>query len=98
MHTAQVVFEHTFDQDMLDQIQTLRSTRLLMAENMLRNLQATAIELEDRGLLVQDLDPKGMQYLELELNERVEIMRARMHRTDVVYADELTLFTDLIVD
>ena len=50
MEIASVVFEHNFDQAMLDQIDTLRTLRLNLAEQMLQDMESTAVELRERGL------------------------------------------------
>lgn len=96
MQTAQVVFNHTFDYETLEQLRTLRSTRLTLAENMLTNLHDTAEQLQTRGLVDGDLSGEEFLALEEELQTRVTEMRERLANPEMIYADELTLFTDLI--
>ena len=92
METATVVFDHPFDRAMLDHIGSLRSMRLTMAESMLRNLTKTAHELGARGLLVE-VDSESLR---AELVARVQLLKGRMAKPDVVYADEIALYVELL--
>lgn len=96
MEIASVVFKHNFDKAMLDQIDTLRTVRLNMAEKMLREIDKVSEELRTRGLV----GPNGVDKNELkaELTDRIKTLRARLQRPDVVYTDEVSLYADLLAD
>ena len=95
MEIASVVFEHGFDQGMLEQIDTLRTIRLNLTENMLRNLDATAAELKMRGIF--DVTTAAEQdELKRELQDRIATLRERIARPDVIHADEIGLYIDLL--
>lgn len=92
MEIASVVFEHSFDRAMLEQIDTLRTVRLNLAEKMLKDLAHTAAELTGRGLSTQ----VSTDELRQELQGRIDQLRQRLQRPDVVFADEIDLYVDLI--
>lgn len=93
METASVVFEHKFDKPMLDQIETLRTVRLNLAEKMLQNVENTAFELSARGIVKDAVAPDELRY---ELQSQIANLRSRLKHPDVVYADEINLFSDLL--
>ena len=77
---------------MLEQIDTLRTIRLTMAENMLRDLSKTADELVARGLMEQRDDGA----LKKELQDKISVLKERMSRPDVVYADEISMYVEML--
>jgi hypothetical protein len=89
--TASVVFEHNFDQAMLEQIDTLRTIRLNLAEGMLQDVERTSSELLERGLFEASADE-----VRRELMDRVKVLRERLQHPEVIYADELDLYVDLV--
>ena len=93
MEIAAVVFEHNFDKAMLEQIDSLRTIQLNQAESMLSDLRHTMQELYTRGLVEDDVDAEELRR---ELNERIAMLRERIKHPDVVYADELSLYVDLL--
>ena len=92
MEIANVVFEHTFDKSTLEQILSLRSLRLSMAEGMLRDLSRTSTALIERGLI----DNVSQDELQQELMTKISNLRLRVNEPNVVYADELDLYVDLL--
>ena len=92
MEIASVVFEHNFDQAMLDQIDTLRTLRLNLAEQMLADMERTSQELKERGLAA-DMDADELR---TELESRIAQLRERLQRPDVVFADEIDFYVDLL--
>jgi hypothetical protein len=93
MEIASVVIEHNFDKGMLEQIDSLRTIRLNLAERMLQDMEKTAIELETRGLVAGAVD-KGE--LQSELMSQISTLRERLLRPVVVYSDEISLYADLV--
>ncbi len=89
------VFEHNFDPQMLEQFETLRAIRLNMAEKMLKNLDRVGKDLVERGL-ASESEVQDHAELKAELEERCATLRARMQRPDVVFADEISLYVDLL--
>ena len=92
MEMANVVFEHPFDKSTLEQLVSLRSLRLSMAETMLRDLSKTSAALMDRGLVDNFSQDEHRQ----ELMTRISNLRLRLNEPNVVYADELDLYVDLL--
>jgi hypothetical protein len=92
MEIASTIFSKNFDPGILEQIDTLRTIRLTMAENMLRDLSKTADELVARGLMEQRDDGA----LKKELQDRISVLKERMSRPDVVYADEISMYVDML--
>lgn len=92
MEISSVVIEHGFDKEMLEQIDSLRMIRLNLAEKMLKDLDATAAALKERGLI----DAAETEELRQEATDRVKTLKARMGRPDVVWADEVSLYVDLL--
>lgn len=90
---SSLVIEHNFDPAMLEQIDTLRTIRLNLAEKMLSELDVTSKALSERGLLDGDCDHEALRQ---ELTERVETLRSRMQQPKVIYADEISLYVDLL--
>lgn len=96
MEIASVIFEHGFDQGLLEQINTLRCMRLDMAEKMLLDLEGTSRELKRRGLVgVEDVSV-SKDDLRGEILSRITTLKERMNRPEVVFADEISLFVDLL--
>ena len=96
MEIASAIFKHSFDKAMLDQIDTLRTVRLQMAEKMLREIDKVSEELKTRGLV----GPGGVDKAELraELTSRIKTMQERLKRPEVVYSDEISMYVDLLED
>lgn len=92
MEIASTIISKNFDPTMIEQIDTLRTIRLTMAENMLRDLSKTADELVARGLMEQRDDGA----LKKELQDRISILKERMTRPDVVFADEISMYVDML--
>ena len=94
MEITNIVFKQEFDETTLEQLHTLRATRLSLAEKMLFELDKTASEIEVRGLQ----EKVDMEELRIELTDRVATMRARVEAKDTIFEDELLLYSDLIAE
>lgn len=92
MEIATSVISNNFDPGMLEQIGTLRTIRLNLAEKMLSNVQHTANELESRGIM----EDVSVDELRMELAEQIATLRSRLERPDVIFADEISLYVDLL--
>ena len=92
MESANVVFEHSFDKLTLEQITELRTMRLNLAENMLKDISATGATLKERGLA----GDFSHEELRQELVARVSELRDRLKQPNLVYADELDFYIDLV--
>lgn len=92
MEIASTIIAHNFDKGMLEQIDTLRTIRLTLAENMLRDLTKTADELVSRGLVAQ----RNEGELKKELQDRISVLKSRMQRPDVVFSDEISMYVDML--
>lgn len=87
------IFKQELDPLMIEQIDTLRTIRLNLAETMLKDLPRTFDELIQRGLIetVAEIDE-----LRRELTTKINLLRARLQNPSVVYDDELSLYLDLV--
>jgi hypothetical protein len=94
MEITNVVFKQEFDEKTLEHLRTLRATRLTLAEKMLFELEKTASEIEARGLY----DNVDMEELRIELVDRVATMRERVEQPDMIFEDEITLYSDLLAE
>lgn len=95
MNITNVVFKQEIDDTMLEHIHILRETRLGLAEKMLENLNNTAHQLTARGLQTEPID---MDELKIELIDRVAAMRERVNNPNFIYEDEISLYSDMLVD
>ncbi len=95
MKSTAVVFEHQFDEELLEQIESLRSVRLSLAEKMLADLPKTMADLKAQGF-----DTGGPEINEFELRaelvDKVSMLRSRIENPEVIYADEISFYVDLI--
>jgi hypothetical protein len=92
MEIASAVFKHNFDKNILEQIDTLRTVRLQMAQKMLREIDKVTVELETRGLVAK----VDQAELRKELVSRIKTMQERLKRPDVVYSDEVGMYAELL--
>lgn len=96
MEIASVVFKHSFDKSMLEQIDTLRTIQLTQAEAWLKNLDGVAMQLEERGLIEGGAGAVNRLELRRELEERCRTLRQRLSQPDVIYEDEISFYVDLL--
>lgn len=87
------ILNHELDPVMVDQIDTLRTIRLNLAENMLSDLPRTSEELVHRGLVQSAAEAEEIRS---ELLRKIEVLRFRIQNPSVIYMDELDLYLDLI--
>jgi hypothetical protein len=95
MEIASVVIEHGFDKALLEQIDTLRTIRLGLAEKMLHEIDATADALAELGL-VDGRDKIDRAELRKELQDRVTLLRERLKNPGVIFEDEISLYAELL--
>ncbi len=93
---ANVVFEHGFDEATIAEIETIRSVRLVYAEKMLNNLDSTMRDLHKRGSVDESGRPFSMDTVRKELTERVAFLRDRLEQRNVIFADEIELYVDIL--
>ena len=92
MNNAPAPFDREFDQGMLEQLGTLRILRLNMAENLLKNLDATSEQLVARGLIAA----VDQGELRQELTERIRMIRERLAQPERIYSDEIAFYDELV--
>ena len=95
MKSTAIVFEHQIDEELLEQIESLRTVRLSLAEKMLSDLPKTMADLKAQGF-----DTGGPEINEFELRaelvDKVSMLRTRIQNPEVVYADEISFYVDLV--
>jgi glycerol-3-phosphate cytidylyltransferase-like family protein len=96
MKSTAVVFEHHFDPELLEQIESLRTVRLNLAEKMLSDLPKTITDLKAQGLAHGNVPEIDERELRRELEDKVSMLRSRIENPEVVYADEISFYVDLI--
>ena len=94
METAKIVFEHSFDESMFEQIRELRTMRLGVAERMLRNLASTNESIRSKGY-ASDFSKDELRQ---ELLSHISSLRSRMEDPHVIYADELDMYVQLLAE
>ncbi len=87
------IINHELDPLMIDQIDTLRTIRLNLAETMLKDLPRTFDELIQRGLLETVAE---IEELRVELTQKIDLLRDRLQNPTIIYDDELSLYLDLV--
>jgi len=87
------ILDHELDPLMLDQIDTLRTIRLNLAETMLSDLPRTSEELVYRGLVHSAAE---VDEIRKELLLKIDLLRSRIQNPRVIYADELDLYLHLL--
>jgi hypothetical protein len=92
MATASVVFKQDVDHEMMQDIVTLRSVRVALAERQLSDLDGTMNELVKRGLLGQREASSQRLSVASELQDKIQTLRERVGKSDVIFADELEFF------
>ncbi len=93
-----LVVEHDFHPETIEQLASLRDIRLGLAKKQLANVDATLNELINRGL-IECKDMAAMKVeLESELLDRIKNLEKRSDTvtSNDVYFDELSLYVDLI--
>lgn len=96
MKSTSVIFEHQFDDDLLDQIESLRTVRLDLAVKMLSDLPKTITDLKARGMSLGHVPSIDEDELRTELVEKIDMLKSRIENPDVLYADEISFYVDLI--
>jgi hypothetical protein len=92
MQSASVVIRQQLDQEMMDDIATMRGVRLALAERQLAHLDDTMVELAKRGLIGPGRAVKDRSAVREELHGKICDLRSRVENNDVVYADELEFY------
>ncbi len=96
MDTAAIILKHDLDQTVIDELESLRLVRLSLAEKLLKNIDGTRNELKKRGLvprLEADFDSED---LKKELKHRIDVLKFRVAQKNVVFADEIELYANLL--
>lgn len=96
--TTSLVIEHDFDAQTLEELQTLRETRLGLAEKQYKNAEVTIDELIARGLVEKSERASYLDELKEELANKIKTLSERAYKDNVVYIDEILLYSDLIAD
>jgi len=94
--SANVVFEHGFEAATVEEIETIRSVRLVYAEKMLMNVEATVKQLNKRGAKDDQGQSFSVETVRAELSERVKMLRSRLEQSNVIFADEIELYVDIL--
>lgn len=95
MEISSLVIEHDFDDDIIEQIDTLRTIRLGLAEKMLSQINATADALSASGIASPNMQIDQLE-LKRELQIKISTLKERLKRRDVIFEDELNFYADLL--
>ena len=96
MGKTAVVFEHVFDDEFVDELNSVRAARIVLAERMLSDLGKTQLKLQESGSFSGDDTPSENE-IAAQLRSNIDELRSRLAKVDrVVFADELTYYIDLI--
>ncbi len=98
VETTSLVIEHDFDTQTLEELQTLRETRLGLAEKQYKDAEQTIDQLISRGLIEKAERASYLEELKEELAKKIKTLSERAYDNNVVYIDEVLLYSDLIVD
>ena len=87
------ILDQELDPMMIDQIDTLRTIRLNLAETMFNDLPRTSEELIHRGLVHSAAEAEEIRN---ELLRKIEVLRSRIENPRVIYVDEVDLYLHLL--
>lgn len=94
---ASIVFECPVDEETMKSMLDLRSMRLSIAKEQLRNIKRTVEELIERGLLEANERQTYADELRLALKDKVASLEVRARSgKEVVYADEIEMYLELL--
>ena len=96
METAPLVMEHEFDEEMLNELSSLRNIRLCLAEKQLADAHKTLSDLKDRGITSQE--EVSTQKITTELVQKIRMLRDRNKNPGSVYVDELEFYLSMFGD
>jgi hypothetical protein len=90
------IFDHDFDARTIKDLEHLRIIRLDMAQEQLGQIHETARALNNRGLHTNSGDAAFVAELRRELEEKVEMLEARLSKKGVFYTDEVQMYLSLV--
>jgi hypothetical protein len=93
---TQLVIEHDFDSETIEELKTLRSIRLALAKKQLKEAEETIDQMIARNLIPANEKREYLNELKIELQTKIDQLRNRECDDGLIYFDEIELYTKLL--
>lgn len=95
---ASVVFDVNLDDELLENIGSLRALRLEALNKQLSEIDSTLDFLELQGALTKDERITYRYAVQFEISEKIKLVESRVKDNKTVYSDELELYLELLAE
>lgn len=95
---ASVVFDVNLDDELLENIGSLRALRLEALNKQLSDIDSTLDFLEKQGALSSKERMTYRHAVQFEISEKIKAVEARVSDSETVYSDELELYLELLAE
>ena len=95
---ASVVFDVNLDDELLENIGSLRALRLEAFNKQLSEIDSTLDFLELQGALTKDERITYRHAVQFEISEKIKLVESRVKDNKTVYSDELELYLELLAE
>ncbi len=95
---ASVVFDVNLDNELLENIGSLRALRLEALNKQLTEIDSTLDFLELQGALSKEERVTYRHAVQFEIAEKIKLVESRVRDNETVYSDELELYLELLAE
>ena len=95
---ASVVFDVNLDNELLENIGSLRALRLEALNKQLTEIDSTLDFLELQGALSKEERVTYRYAVQYEIAEKIKMVESRVRDNETVYSDELELYLELLAE
>jgi hypothetical protein len=95
---ASVVFDVSLDEELLENIGSLRALRLEALNKQLTDIDSTLDFLELQGAITQSERVTYRHAVQFEISEKIKMVESRVRDNETVYSDELELYLELLAE
>ena len=95
---ASVVFDVNLDNEVLENINSLRTLRLEALNRQLEDIESTLDFLELQGAISKSDRLKYKEAVAYDISEKIKTVRSRIEKNDTVFSDELELYLELLAE
>ncbi len=95
---ASVVFDVNLDNELLENIGSLRALRLEALNRQLTEIDSTLDFLELQGALSKEERVTYRYAVQFEIAEKIKMVESRVRDNETVYSDELELYLELLAE
>ena len=95
---ASVVFDVNLDDELIENIASLRALRLEALNRQLTDIDSTLDFLELQGSISHEERLTYRDAVQHEIAEKIKLVEARIRDDDTVYSDEIELYLELLAE